>query len=98
VIPIILAIDRYIANLVKSTSIDSRVGRLAIEIADNSHDHLLIDGKSANGLASAYLYFSAILLGVTLPLSRIVRVSEFEIRSRSLLTSFPLMRRPTVVK
>ena len=101
----ILAIDRYMANLVKSTRIDSRVGRLAMEIAHKSNDHLLVDGRSPNGLAAAYLYFSAILLGVNLPLSRIVRVSEFEIRSRCkyLLTSFKItinvkMRRPTVVK
>jgi transcription initiation factor TFIIB len=78
----ILVIDRYMANLVKSTRIDSRVGRLAIEIAHKSHDHLLVDGKSPNGLAAAYLYFAAILLGVNLPLSSIAGVSEFKIRSR----------------
>jgi transcription initiation factor TFIIB len=57
----ILAIDRYMANLVKSTRIDSRVGRLAIEIAHKSNDHLLVDGKSTNGLAVAYIYFAVYL-------------------------------------
>jgi transcription initiation factor TFIIB len=103
VIPKILAIDRYVSNLVKSTGIDSRVGRLAIEIAHKSNDHLLVDGKSPNGLAAAYLYFAAILLGVNLPLSSIAGVSEFKIRKRcrDLLTSFkitinvkPLMQKP----
>jgi transcription initiation factor TFIIB len=88
----ILAIDRYMANLVKSTSIDSRVGRLAIEIAHKSNDHLLVDGKSPNGLAAAYLYFAAILLGVNLPLSSLTGITEFKIRKRckDLLTSFKI--------
>src|SRR3989442_4072981 len=103
----ILAVDRYMANLVKSTRIDSRVERLAIEIAHKSHDHLLVDGKSPNSLAAAYLYFAAILLGVNLPLSSLAGVSEFKIRKRckDLLTSFKitinvkhLMHRPVVVK
>jgi transcription initiation factor TFIIB len=105
--PTILAIDRYMANLVKSTRIDSRVGRLAIEIAHKSNNHLLVDGKSPNWLAAAYLYFAAILLGVNLPLSSLAGVTEFQIRSRcqALFTSFkitinvkPLMRKPAVVK
>jgi len=38
--PKILAIDRYISNLVNSTSIDSRVGTLATEIDHKSNNHL----------------------------------------------------------
>jgi transcription initiation factor TFIIB len=99
----ILAIDRYISNLVKSTSIDSRVGRLATEIAHKSNNHLLAVGKSPNALAAAYLYFAAILLGVSLPLSSLAGITEFQIRSRckDLLTGFkisinvkPLMQKP----
>jgi transcription initiation factor TFIIB len=95
------------ANLVKSTGIDYRVGRLAIDIAHKSNDHLLVDGKSPYGLAASYLYFAAILLGVNLPLPNLAGITEFQIRSRckDLLASFkitinvkPLMRRPTVVK
>jgi transcription initiation factor TFIIB len=103
----ILAIDRYMANLVKSTKIDSRVGRLATEIAHKSNNHLLADGKSPNELAAAYLYFAAIVLGVKLPLSSIAGISEFQIRSRcrDLLTCFkitinvkPLMQRSVIEK
>src|SRR5437870_26236 len=91
----ILAVDRYMANLDKSTRIDSRVERLAIEIAHKSHDHLLVDGKSPNSLAAAYLYFAAILLGVNLPLSSLTGISEFQIRSRcrDLLKSFEIIIR-----
>jgi transcription initiation factor TFIIB len=92
VIPKILAIDRYVSNLVKSTRIDSRVGRLATEIAHKSNNHLLVDGKSRHALAAVYLYFAAILLGVNLPLSSFTGITEFQIRSRckDLLTSFKI--------
>jgi transcription initiation factor TFIIB len=88
----ILAIDRYISNLVKSARIDSRVGRLATELAHKSNNHLLVDCKSPNGLGAAYLYFAAILLGVNLPLSSLDGITEFKIRSRckDLLTSFKI--------
>jgi transcription initiation factor TFIIB len=91
-ISIKLAIDRYISNLVKSTRIDSRVGRLATELAHKYNNHLHADGKSPSGLAASYLYFAAILLGVNLPLSRIAEVSDFEIRIRckDFLTSFKI--------
>jgi len=91
-----LAIDRYMANLVKSTRIDSRVGRLATEIAHQSSNQLFVDAKSPNALAAAYLYFAAILLGVNLPLSSLVGITEFEIRSRckDLLTSFKITINP----
>ena len=91
-IPKTLAIDRYISILVESTRIDSRVGRLATKIAHKSSNQLLVDGKSPNGLAAAYLYFAAILLGVNLTLSSLASVTEFEIRSRckDLLTSFKI--------
>jgi transcription initiation factor TFIIB len=77
---------------VKSTRTDSRVGRFATEIAHKSST-LLVDGKSPNALAAAYLYFAAILLGaVNLPLSSLAGVTEFQIRSRckDLLTSFKI--------
>ena len=95
------------ANLVKSTRIDSRVWMLATEIARKSNNHLLVDRKSPNALAAAYLYFAAILLGVNLPLSSLAGITEFQIRSRckDLLTSFkitikvkPLMQRPVIAK
>lgn len=94
-IPIILAIDRYISKLVNSAGIDSRAGRLAIEIAHKSNDHFLTDGKSPNGLAAAYIYIAAILSGVNLPqtdLSILAGMTEVTIRNRckDILTSFKI--------
>jgi transcription initiation factor TFIIB len=90
-----LAIDRYISNLVESKRVDSRVGNLATELAYKSNDHLIADSKSPNALAAAYLYFSAILLGVDLPLSSIAGITEFQIRGRcrDLLKSFKIIIR-----
>jgi hypothetical protein len=45
--------NRYLSNLVNSTRIDSRVERLAAEIANRSDNHLLVYGKSPNGFAAS---------------------------------------------
>jgi transcription initiation factor TFIIB len=49
-----LAFDRYISNLVETKMVDSRVVRLATEIAHKSGNHLLVDGKSPNAPAAVY--------------------------------------------
>jgi transcription initiation factor TFIIB len=89
----ILAIDCYMSNLVKSERIGSRVGILATELAHKSSNQLIADSKSPKALAAAYLYFSAILLGVVnMPLSSLAGITDFEIRSKckDLLTSFKI--------
>jgi len=92
-IPLTLAIDRYIAKLANIAKIDARVQKLAIEIAHLSNNHLLADGKSPNGLAAAYIYLAATLLGFNLlqiDLSNLAGVTEVTIRNRckDILTSF----------
>jgi len=94
-IPVTLAIDHYIAKLANMARIEAKVERLAIEIAHKSNNHLLADGKSPNGLAAAYIYLAAILLGVNLlqiDLSTLAGVTEVTIRNRckDILTSFKL--------
>jgi len=91
-VPTLLAINRYISKLVNSVGIDSRAGKLAIEIAHKSNNHFLDDGKSPKGLAAAYIYIAAILLGVNLPqseLSSLTSTTEVTIRNRckDILTS-----------
>jgi len=94
-IPVTLTIDHYIAKLANMARIEAKVERLAIEIAHKSNNHLLADGKSPNGLAAAYIYLAAILLGVNLlqiDLSSLAGVTEVTIRNRckDILTSFKL--------
>jgi transcription initiation factor TFIIB len=94
-IPVILAIDQYISKLANMAKIDTKVERLAIDLAHKTDDHLLADGKAPNGLAAAYIYLAAVLLGVNLlqmDVSSLAGVTEVTIRNRckDILTSFKL--------
>jgi transcription initiation factor TFIIB len=95
-IPLNLNITNYIAKLANMAKIDTRIQKLAIEIAHSSNDHLLADGKSPNGLAAAYIYIAATLLELNLPqneLSKLTGVTEVTIRNRckDILTSFKII-------
>jgi transcription initiation factor TFIIB len=90
-----LEIDECISRLVSVSKLDAKVENLAIKMADTPNNHLLGDGKSLIGLAAAYIYVAAILLGVNLlqiDLSRLAGVTEVTIRNRcsDILTSFKL--------
>ncbi len=91
-----VAIDHYISKLANMAKIDTKVERLAIDIAHMTNDHLLADGKAPNGLAAAYIYVASILLGVNIlqrDVSSLSGVTEVTIRNRckDLLTSFKMI-------
>jgi transcription initiation factor TFIIB len=91
-----LAIDQYIAKLANMAKIDMKVERLAIDLAHKTDDHMLADGKAPNGLAAAYIYLAAVLLGVNLlqiDVSSLAGVTEVTIRNRckDILTNFKLV-------
>ena len=91
-----LAIDQYVAKLANMAKIDMKVERLAIDLAHKTHDHMLADGKAPNGLAAAYIYLAAVLLGVNLlqiDVSSLAGVTEVTIRNRckDILTGFKLV-------
>lgn len=80
-----VAIDHYISKLANNAKIDTKVERLAIEIAHKTNNHFLADGKSPHGLAAAYIYMSAALLGSSLSqveISEIAGITEVTIRNR----------------
>ncbi len=90
-----LAIDQYISKLANMAKIDTKVERLAIDIAHKTNDHLLADGKAPNGLAAAYIYVASILLDVNIlqrDVSSLSGVTEVTIRNRckDILTSFKM--------
>ena len=100
-----LNLNHYIARLTNMAKIETRVQRLAIEIAQRSNDNRLLDGKSPNGLAAAYIYIAAILLGFNLPqleLSNFATTTEVTIRNRckDILSSFRIVIKvkPLLVK
>jgi transcription initiation factor TFIIB len=91
-----LAIDQYIAKLANIAKIDIKVERLAIDLAHKTNDHMLADGKAPNGLAAAYIYLAAVLLGFNLlqiDISSLASVTEVTIRNRckDILTNFKLV-------
>jgi transcription initiation factor TFIIB len=90
-----LAIDQYISKLANMAKIDTKVERLAIDIAHKTNDHLLADGKAPNGLAAAYIYVASILLDVNIlqrDVSSLSGVTEVTIRNRckDILSSFKM--------
>src|SRR5215212_3055337 len=95
-IPVTLAIDQYISKLANTAKIDTKVERLAIDIAHKTKDSLLGDGKAPNGLAAAYIYLAAVLLGFNLlqmDISSLAGITEVTIRNRckDILTNFKLV-------
>lgn len=94
-VPAAMAIDHYISKLSNMAKIDTKVERLAIDIAHKTDDHMLADGKAPNGLAAAYIYIASILLGINIlqrDVSSLSGVTEVTIRNRckDILTSFKL--------
>jgi transcription initiation factor TFIIB len=93
--PIAAAIDQYISKLANMAKIDTKVERLAIDIAHKTNNHLLADGKSPSGLAAAYIYLASVLLGVSLlqmEISNFAGITEVTIRNRckDILSSFKI--------
>jgi transcription initiation factor TFIIB len=91
-----VAIDHYISKLVNISKIDTRVERLAIDIASKTNNHLLADGKAPNGLAAAYIYLAAVLLGINLlqiDISNFAGITEVTIRNRckDIFSNFKVM-------
>jgi transcription initiation factor TFIIB len=93
--PAAAAIDQYISKLANMAKIDTKVERLAIDIAHKTNNHLLADGKSPHGLAAAYIYLASVLLGVSLlqmEISSFAGITEVTIRNRckDILSSFKI--------
>lgn len=90
-----LTTDHYISKLANMAKIDTKVERLAIDIAHKTDDHMLADGKAPNGLAAAYIYIASTLLGVNIlqrDVSSLSGVTEVTIRNRckDILAGFKL--------
>jgi transcription initiation factor TFIIB len=91
----VIRMDRYIAKVANMAGIDWRVQRLAVDIAQQTEDNILLSGKDPVGIAAAYLYISASFCGYNMYLADIAnfsRVTEITIRTRckEILSSFNL--------
>jgi len=87
-----VTMDKYISKIANLTKAEPRVERLALEIAEKTDVQGITDGKTPNGIASAYLYIGSILLGQTVlqrDMSSVSGITEVTIRNRvkEILTS-----------
>lgn len=94
--PSIFAIGNYISKLANIAKIDTKIERLALEIAQKTNNNFFSDGKAPNGLAAAYIYLASVLLGVNLlqiDVSNFAGVTEVTIRNRckDILNNFKLV-------
>ena len=81
----VVTMDKYISKIANMTNTDTRVERLALEIAEKTKNRSITDGKAPNGIAAAYLYVSSILLGQSIlqrDVSSVSGVTEVTIRNR----------------
>lgn len=81
----VITMDKYISKIANMTNTDTRVERLALEIAVKTKNRSITDGKAPNGIAAAYLYVSSILLGQSIlqrDVSSVSGVTEVTIRNR----------------
>jgi transcription initiation factor TFIIB len=95
-IPSMFAIDNYISKLSNIAKIDTKIERLALEIAQKTNNNFFSDGKAPNGLAAAYIYLASVLLGINLlqiDVSNFAGVTEVTIRNRckDILNNFKLV-------
>ncbi|HJU94957.1 MAG TPA: TFIIB-type zinc ribbon-containing protein [Nitrososphaera sp.] len=91
----VIPLEKYIAKISNRARIDWRIQKLALEIARQTEDNILLSGKDPVGIASAYLYISACLCGYHMYLTDIAnfsQVTEITIRTRckEILSSFNL--------
>src|SRR3712207_1258328 len=91
----VIPLDKYISKISNKARIDWRIQKLALEIARQTEDNILLSGKDPIGIASAYLYISACLCGYHMYLTDIAnfsQVTEITIRTRckEILSSFNL--------
>jgi transcription initiation factor TFIIB len=91
----VIPLDKYISKISNKARIDWRIQKLALEIARQTEDNILLSGKDPVGIASAYLYISACLCGYHMYLTDIAnfsQVTEITIRTRckEILSSFKL--------
>ncbi len=81
----VLPIDKYIVKIANNAGIDLRVQKLAVDIAHQTNDNILMLGKDPIGIAAAYLYISTCICGYSMYLADIANlanVTEITIRTR----------------
>lgn len=80
-----ISLEKYISKYANMTQVDTKVERVALEIAEKTKKATITDGKSPHGIAAAYLYIASTLLGhgvLQREISTVADVTEITIRNR----------------
>lgn len=78
-------IPRYISKMANMSRVDTRIERLALGLAEKAPGGAALGGKTPQGVAAAYLYIAAALLGqptAQREVSAVAGVGDVTIRSR----------------
>lgn len=88
-----VSMSKYISQISNTTKTDTRVERLALDLASKTADGRFADGKMPKGIAAAYLYVASVLRNQSVlqrDVSSVAHVTEVTIRNRckDLLTNY----------
>ncbi len=81
----LMPIEKYISKISNNIRGEVRMERLALQLANKTQNHAIMEGKDPSGVAAAYLYISAILLGrdiVQQDIAEAGNVTDVTVRSR----------------
>lgn len=79
------SVEKYISKLVNLAKIDPKVEHLALLLSRKTTDSRISSGKAPAGLAAAYVYLSAVMLGARIPqreIAEYAEVTEVTVRNR----------------
>lgn len=78
-------VQKYISKLVNKEKINTRVERLALELAERANESEISSGKTPAGLAAAYVYIASVMCGEHIPqreIAEFAEVTEVTVRNR----------------
>ena len=79
------SVKKFISKLVNKEKINTRVERLALELADRTNESEISSGKTPAGLAAAYVYIASVMCGEHIPqreIADVAEVTEVTVRNR----------------
>ncbi len=79
------SVKKFISKLVNKEKINTRVERLALELAERANESEISSGKTPAGLAAAYVYIASVMCGEHIPqreIADVAEVTEVTVRNR----------------
>jgi transcription initiation factor TFIIB len=95
------SVQKYISKLVNKEKINTKVERIALDLADRATESEISSGKTPAGLAAAYVYIASVLCSEHIPqreIAEIAEVTEVTVRNRcrEILEKFTIRQKPKI--